>query len=215
MTRDGVKQVAFENPMLSVDVVVVRYSTTTGLQLGISKRLFAPHLGDLALPGVLMLAGERVAEAGSRAVTSKLGLAPEDVRSIVVGKVFDTPERDVRGPTVSIGCLAVVVPDAAGRGEWVSFDEVPALPFDHNEIVAATRTWFRHLIWENVDVTKALLGEVFSTKDMAALEDALSGAHRNQANVHRKLDQTAFVERTEGPVTGRGRPQTYWRIVTS
>lgn len=200
------------NPMLSVDVVALRMAEG-GLTIGLGSRMFEPHLGQLALPGVLMLAGERVVGAARRAVISKLGVRDDAVLAMVVGQVYDTPERDERGPTVSIGCIAVVDADTPGTATWVGFDEVPQLPFDHSHIIDSTRRALRALIWEQPSLVRALLGESFATKDMAAIDEALHGRRRNPANVHRQLEAAPWAQRDPKPiVAGRGRPQTGWRI---
>lgn len=203
------------NPMLSVDVVALRFRPAEQpvLRLGIAERLYEPHAGDLALPGVLMVSGERVTEAATRAVESKLGVDAADVRLVLTGQVYDTPDRDERGPTVSIGCLAVVDAEAEGRATWVGFDGLPALPFDHAEIIASTRHWAYGVLWQNAAALGALLGNRFSTTDVAAVDSEMLGHDRNPANVRRDLDALHWIERTKQTVAvGRGRPQVVWAI---
>lgn len=208
------------NPMLAVDVVVVRCDGPD-LRFGVAERIFEPHLGELALPGVLMIAGERVADAAHRAVVTKLGIEGDAIRNITVGQVYDTPERDERGPTVSIGCIAVVDPDRVEsdfdcRATWVGFDEAPTLPFDHDRIVSCSRRWLAELIWSDPAVLRALVGDTFDTAQMGLLETNLAGRARRLANVHRQLDGLSFIERDgQAVVTGRGRPKTAWRVCTA
>jgi len=202
--------IEFENPMLAVDVVTVRFRDNH-LQLALGHRLFEPNKGELALAGVLMRAGETVADAACRAVTSKLGIDGNHIRHIKYGKVFDTPTRDSRGPTISLGCIAVIEPDANGTATWVGFEEIPKLPFDHNVIVDQIKAWMLESIWMDPPLLAALLGDPFPTTAMVALDSDLAGEPPTPSNIHRKLGAVGFLTSTQRPPIGRGRPQTWWR----
>lgn len=207
--KQGVPQ-RFENPMLAVDVVALRL-IERGLTIGVAPRHFEPCKGELALPGVLMVTGETVLDAASRALQTKLGVGSGGVGFLGKGRVYDTPDRDERGPTVSVGCVAVVY-DAGDRGTvWVPTTGVPPLPFDHNAIVQATLEDILRDLWLDRDLLKALLGETFTTVDAAAVVQLLSGAVPYGSTLRRQLANAQFLEaRAAAPTSGRGRPPTAW-----
>ena len=109
--------------LVSVDVLAVRLADGQ-VRYATVERAAEPFLGRPALPGVLLLEGERLATAGERALRDKAGLAATAIGQLVV---FDEPSRDPRGATLSAALWAVV---PAGGGEavtWRSFDEDVAL----------------------------------------------------------------------------------------
>lgn len=199
-----------ENPMLAVDVVAVRAMNGI-LHFGLAERKYEPHKGMLALPGVLMVAGETVADAARRALRTKLRVQHDDIRYLVTGGVHDTPDRDERGPTVAVSVLAVVDPLVAGS--WWSFHHIPPLPFDHEGIIRSEQAHLLDLIWKHVGVVRALFGEEFTTPEFAAVEEDLAMRRAELSNIGRRLDTVNFLEKA-GPVPGptRGRPPTTWRV---
>ena len=117
---DGVDQ-----SLVSIDVIALRFGNPEPgmLRLAVTPRQAEPYTGQLALPGVLLGAGERLQDAARRAVTTKLGIPDEKI--LVSGQltVFDEPNRDPRGPTLSVTMWAVISSDEVpGSAEWVSWD---------------------------------------------------------------------------------------------
>lgn len=200
--------------MLSVDVVAIRFRDGL-LRLALGTRQFEPYQGKLALPGVLMAAGETINDAATRAIVTKLGVPdPGSIRLLQHARFYDTPGRDLRGPTVTNTCIAVVHPDTESTATWVPIDDHPALPFDHTTIVANAHQDIRKAVWENPDLLAALLGDPFPTTAMVALDYAVTGVLREHSNVHRTLSGVPFLQRVDGPISGRGRPQHYWQVRT-
>ncbi|BEK95206.1 NUDIX hydrolase [Nocardia seriolae] len=197
---------------VSLDVIALRYGpddpTAT---LGIAARRWEPFAGALALPGVLLGLGERLAEAAHRAVHTKLGV-PEDA-ILAVGQVatFDEPNRDPRGPTLSIAMWAVVGPHD-DTATWVPFDAVPPLAFDHNQIVTAARTRLAEMLWKDLTFTRALTGDRFTATRAVALTAALHGTKPDPGNLNRTLAAIPSLERTgeRVRVKSTGRPAAIW-----
>lgn len=93
---------SFPRPMLTVDVVVLSAEGGTQRVLLI-RRGNPPFAGGWALPGGFVEEGERVAEAAPRELTEETGLRADALELL---GVYDTPERDPRGWTVSVVYLA-------------------------------------------------------------------------------------------------------------
>jgi 8-oxo-dGTP diphosphatase len=123
------------SPALTADVVALAPAAVLLIQ-----RARDPFAGSWALPGGFVEAGERVREAAARELAEETSI---DAGALELLGVYDTPERDPRGPTVSVTYLlrcdrelAARGGDDAGDARWFALDELPPLAFDHATIVA-------------------------------------------------------------------------------
>ncbi|RJO68392.1 NUDIX hydrolase [Nocardia panacis] len=201
-----------EQSVVSVDVVTLRYlPEDAGVTVGIAPREFDPFAGRLALPGVLLGRGERLAEAARRAVRAKLGVPDAAIDAVGQLVTFDEPTRDPRGPTLSIAMWGVVGPHE-GPARWAPFDAVPALAFDHNRIVEVARNLLAQLLWKDLPFTRALAGAEFPATRAVDLTAALHGVRPDPANLNRTLAAVPGLRRTEERrrTKATGRPAAVW-----
>jgi 8-oxo-dGTP diphosphatase len=195
---------------VSVDVLVLRYERTTRrVLLGLHERTLDPFAGRPALPGVLLLRGERIRDAAGRAL-AKVRLVARGAGQLVT---FDEPNRDPRGPTLSIATWAVVAEPGGAR--WVPIDRPPELAFDHDRIVADCRPLLAGMLWRETTFTRLLTGEEFAASDAVALHQALTGTAPDRGNLNRTLASIPGLHRTDRYASaGRGRPGTVWAWTT-
>ncbi|MBF6209458.1 NUDIX hydrolase [Nocardia puris] len=201
-----------DQSVVSVDVVALRFwADDAGVTLGVAPRAHEPFTGELALPGVLLGRGERLAVAARRAVHTKLGVPEAAIGAVGQLITFDEPNRDPRGPTLSLAMWAVVAPHE-GPADWVPFDEVPALAFDHNRILEVARGLLARLLWKDVAFTRALLGPEFPATRAVDLAASLLGTRPDPANLNRTLAAVPGLHRTEERRRTRatGRPAAVW-----
>ncbi|MEU8898295.1 NUDIX hydrolase [Nocardia sp. NPDC048505] len=201
-----------EQSMVSVDVVTLRFwASDSAVTVGIAPREHEPFTGALALPGVLLGRGERLAVAARRAVHTKLGVPEAAIGAVGQLVTFDEPNRDPRGPTLSIAMWAVVG-EHEGPARWATFDEVPPLAFDHNSITTAARAHLARLLWKDLSFTRALTGSEFPATRAVDLATTLVGARPDPANLNRTLAAipglTRTTERRRTKPTGR--PAAVW-----
>lgn len=223
----------FELPNISVDVVPVTLNPSSGkLEVIVGQRIYSPHLGEFALPGVLLTPHERLDEAAYRALEKKLSIPASYVVELIDLGTFDNPDRDPRGATVSIAKLAVIstfhednfaegvtsVPiEAIANGNFT-------LPFDHNSIVVAASNLIAEKMLFNKAITKAILGNTFTTKTLRTVLIQLQATDNGEniifdaSNLTRQLKGTKWVEMVEDKETvtsltsstSRGRPSRVW-----
>lgn len=206
-----------EQSVVSIDVVALRcWDADSAVSVGIAPREFEPFTGELALPGVLLGRGERLAEAARRAVRTKLGVPDEAIGAVGQLVTFDEPHRDPRGPTLSIAMWAVVA-EHDGPAAWVGFDEVPPLAFDHNRIVDTSRTLLAGLLWKDQHLTRALAGQEFPATRAVDLTTSLHGVRPDPANLNRTLAAIPGLERTgeRRRVKATGRPAVVWAFTSA
>jgi 8-oxo-dGTP diphosphatase len=191
---------------VSVDVLALRYEhSTRRLLLALHERPVEPFVGQLALPGVLLLRGERIRDATTRAL-AKIGATALGTGQLVT---FDEPNRDPRGPTLSIATWAVTA--APGSATWLGFDGLPGLAFDHDRIVAHCRPLLVGLLWRDQAFTRLLTGPEFAVTDALALHAALAGVAPDRGNLNRTLSGIPGLTRTDRLASaGPGRPGAVW-----
>jgi 8-oxo-dGTP diphosphatase len=194
---------------VSVDVLALRFDPAgRAVQLGIGLRAAEPFAGQPALPGVLLRRGERLGEAGRRAL-AKIGvLDPDPTMGQLV--TFDEPNRDPRGPTLSVVLWAVA--SSPGTAQWVPLGAPPPLAFDHDRIVADCRELLAGMLWRDLRFTRALTGPVFAAADALAVHAALTGREADRGNLNRVLaGLPGLVKDGVQEARGRGRPSVLWR----
>ncbi|MET8795207.1 NUDIX hydrolase [Nocardia sp. NPDC004568] len=197
---------------VSVDVVALRFwADDTAATFGIAARPHEPFAGHVALPGVLLGRGERLAQAARRAVHTKLGVPGDAIGPVGQLVTFDEPSRDPRGPTLSIVMWAVTGRHD-GPAHWASFDEPPALAFDHDSIVTTARGLLSGLLWKDPALTRALLGEEFPATRAVDLTTSLLGARPDAANLNRTLAGIPGLHKTDERrrTKATGRPAAVW-----
>lgn len=202
-----------EQSVVSVDVLTLRFDPQTHrVKLAVATRSTEPYRGQRALPGVLLLRGERLDDACARALRTKLGLSATTASGQLA--TFDEPSRDPRGPTLSLALWAVAAHDATTGPavEWVDLDAVPPLAFDHSRIVADTRPMLAALLWRDRDFTRALTGDSFPVADAVGLQASLDAVMPDRGNLNRVLRSTTGLTRTGEvrQVYGSGRPSSVW-----
>ena len=198
---------------VSVDVLTLRYDAAARqVEVAVRPRATEPYISQLALPGVTLWEGERLADAARRAVREKLGLSLKDLGQLTV---FDEPTRDPRGFTLSVAMWAVVEPEEGAREhegvQWVPLDDVPPLAFDHNQMIDVCRPLLVERLWRDLSFTRALTGPTFPVSWAVAITRSLTGASPDRGNLNRRLASVKGLGISHRKVVlGRGRPGTLW-----
>ena len=127
-------------PAVTVDIVLLRWRSSSPLEVLLIRRGRAPFAGTWALPGGFVDAMEDLEDAARRELAEETGLAANPL--VQVG-AYGAPGRDPRGHTVSVAFLGYVgngeaSPHAGDDAAAARFHDVAALPalaFDHREIL--------------------------------------------------------------------------------
>ncbi len=194
---------------VSVDVLTLRYNQQARhVEIAVAARQSEPYIGQLALPGVTLWEGERLADAARRSVHDKLGAEVKDLGQLTV---FDEPTRDPRGFTLSVAMWAVVTGDAGDHVVWANLEDVPPLAFDHDQIVEFCRPLLVERLWRDLAFTRALTGPTFPVSAAVAITRSLTGASPDRGNLNRRLASVKGLGVSHKKVVlGRGRPGSLW-----
>lgn len=198
--------------LVSVDVLALHFDRTSRqVKLGVAVRAQDPYAGEPALPGVLLGDGERLRDAALRAMTGKLGVEAESVSGIGQVVTFDEPNRDPRGPTLSVAMWAGIT-GHSDPALWFPLEELPPLAFDHDRIVADCRVLLAGSLWRDPLLARALTGRRFPTADAVDITATLTGRPPDRGNLNRTLRAIPGLVRTEERMAARptGRPAAVW-----
>lgn len=203
-----------DQPLIAIDVVPMSFTTAGGLRVATARRAYAPYAGEQALPGVLLDGAEILADGARRALQTKTGLGQQAERHLAQVGAFDGPDRDPRSAAISIAFLAVIDPAADSDATWHDVGALPlGLPFDHDRIVDSALERARVVLWSDLPLTRALLGDPFTTADAARLRIALTGTTPDPGNLNRTLRTNTALARVDATASAGprgGRPPAAW-----
>ncbi len=133
----------FPRPAVTADILLVHRNGQKATVL-LVRRKHPPFQGQWALPGGFMNMDETLRQAALRELREETGIRLSGLEPF---RVFDEPGRDPRGRTITLVFYAFLdeIPagaaaaDDAAELSWFSLDNLPALAFDHSEIIDLAR----------------------------------------------------------------------------
>jgi 8-oxo-dGTP diphosphatase len=136
----------YPRPALTADAVVFR-PAATGHEVLLIRRKHPPFEGMWAVPGGFLNEGETLEACATRELAEETGLTGVALELLAN---FSTPGRDPRGWTVSAAYVglapadaqAQAADDAAATG-WFAILALPALAFDHADILRQALAWLK------------------------------------------------------------------------
>lgn len=206
----------FPRAALTVDCVVFGFEDAA-LKILLIRRGIEPFRDRWALPGGFVRTDETLDEAARRELVEETGLENVYLEQLYS---FGAVARDPRERVVSVAYFALVrsadlLPTAstdAADAAWFDVAEVPALAFDHSEILATALARLRGKIrWQPVGFE--LLPEKFTLSRIQALYEAILGRELDKRNFRKKLlalDLLAALD--ESTTAGSRRPAQLFRF---
>ena len=132
----------YEHPHPAVTVDIVVFNLYAGLlHVLLIQRAAEPFIGIWALPGGFVQMDEGLEEAARRELEEETGLKAVYLEQLYT---FGRPDRDPRGRVITVVYLTLLPESApvqieggddATRADWFSVEHLPALAFDHAEIL--------------------------------------------------------------------------------
>jgi 8-oxo-dGTP diphosphatase len=183
---------------LSIDCVIFGFEQST-LEVLLIKRAIKPYLGKWALPGGFIKKNERVEHAIYRILGATTGL--ENIYLEEVG-VFDGVDRYPYWRVFTIAHFALVSPEHyalkpgvdTSAAKWYKLNEVPKLPFDHQEIIETalhklrTRVRYRPIGFE-------LLPKKFTLPHLQKLYETILGKKLDKRNFRKKILKMGLLKK--------------------
>jgi 8-oxo-dGTP diphosphatase len=181
---------------LTVDVVL--FTVRDGrLRVLLVRRGVPPFQGAWAIPGGFVLEGESLEDAALRELREETGVRDVWLEQLYT---FGEPGRDPRGRIVTVSYFALVSSDrplAAGTdaadAAWHAMDALPALAFDHAEILRYALERLRNKL-EYTTVGFQLLPKKFALGELQSVYEAILGRRLDKRNFRRKMALLGILE---------------------
>jgi len=199
----------YPRPAVAVDAVVFGFDEN-GLSVLLIERALAPFAGKWALPGGFVRMDEDLDAAVRRELQEETGL--EKVFLEQLG-AYGTPGRDPRERVVTVAWVGLVklldhrvrAATDARRAAWFATDELPALAFDHDTIVADALAHLQQTV-RRKPVGFELLPPKFTLTQLQKLYEAVLERPLDKRNFRKKvlaLDLLEGLEEVEQDVAHR------------
>lgn len=184
---------------LAVDCIIFGFNEGE-ISLLLLKRNFQPAMDEWSLMGGFVQAEESVDDAAKRVLHELTGL--EDVYMEQVG-TFGEINRDPGERVVSVAYYALININDYDRklveqhnAFWVNSKEIPALIFDHNEMVERARKRMQARA-STRPIGFNLLPKLFTLSQLQSLYEAIYEEQLDKRNFRKRVAEMDFIEKTE------------------
>lgn len=194
------------------------------LHLPLVRRTRDPFKDQWALPGGWLTATESLEDASARTLAETTGLAPSYLEQLYAfGAVDRSPTRVVsivnwallRSDEVD---AQIAVHRASGQApenvQWFDAADLPALAFDHNQIIDYALWRLRNKVGYS-RVAHGFLPAEFTLADLREAYEAILARRLDPANFRRQVEASGTVLPTDHFRTGSHRPARLYRYNTA
>ena len=147
-----------------------------------------------------MQANEDLNTAATRVCTELTGLSNVYMRQI---GTFGSVSRDSGDRVISVAYLALLDIDRVdsevnrqNNAHWADINDLPALLFDHNQMVSKAHRYLRDSIGSK-PVGFQMLPTLFTLSQLQALYEAIIGTQLDKRNFRKRISEMPFIEKTE------------------
>ena len=203
----------FPSPIATVDAVLLTLRDDA-LAVGLIRREQPPFVGEWALPGgyVRVQQDRSLEDAAARILHDKARI---DGRFLEQLGTFSGADRDPRGWSLTVAYFALVPSaDLQAAGSLLVLHPIAALPalaFDHAEIVAAAVGRLRGKSSYSA-LPAFLLPPQFTLAELHATYQHVLGTRLDPASFRRKIMDQGIVEATGTHRVGAHRPAELYRL---
>lgn len=184
------------------------------LHVVLARRDREPYQGQIALPGayVHIDEDENLEAAARRMLREKTGIEVPYLEQLYT---FGGRLRDPRRWSLSVAYYALVpeaqlpVPEGAAF-QLVPADRIPALPFDHDEMMAMALRRLRGKSSYS-SLPAFLLPETFTLSELQSVYEQVIGTELPKATFRRRIEEQGIVEPTGETRSDGGRPAQLYR----
>ena len=184
---------------VSVDCIIFGFAEGR-LKVLVHQRPYEPGMGEYSLIGGFVQSNESVNSSAKRILKEFTGLDKVYMQQLAVyGEVERVPGERV----ISIVYYALVNVDNYDsslsdihNAKWVDVDNMPALCFDHNDMVQKARRMIGETI-KNKPIGSNLLPRYFTLSSLQTLYESILGTTIDKRNFRRSISEKDYILATD------------------
>lgn len=181
-----------EKSNIAVDPVIFTIHESK-LKVLLQKREKSPFEGKYELLGGLVENNETAEDALERKLSDVLGTNKIFFEQFYT---FTNPKRDPRARTVSVGFIALIEKSKIKSTEnWFGIDNLPALAFDHKEIINKARDFLKKNL--NSEIIKQFLPQKFPLNDLQKIHEIILEEIFDNRNFRKQMINSEIVKETK------------------
>ncbi|MBI3725767.1 NUDIX hydrolase [bacterium] len=204
--------------LVTVDIVIFTIRERE-LSVLLVRRGSPPMKGLWAIPGGFVKKSESLEDAARRELHEETGVSNVYLEQLYS---FGDPGRDPRGRVVTVAYFALVAEDKApltpgsdaADARWFRARELPALAFDHGEILDYALERLRNKL-EYTTVGFQLLSEKFTLGELQGVYEAILARPLDKRNFRRKVELLGILRPTKEVRRAGRRPARLYRFAAS
>ena len=184
--------------LLAIDCIIFGFDGEALKGLFVKRKL-EPQIGNWSLMGGFITEKESVDAAAQRILNDLTGLSNIYMEQL---HCYGEVERDTHSRVVSIAYFALIkiadYNDAVLKehnASWISLKELPALIFDHQQMVEDAKERLRQKV-ANHPIGFALLPEKFTLRQLQTLYEAIYETPLDKRNFTRKIFSLDIISNT-------------------
>jgi 8-oxo-dGTP diphosphatase len=186
----------YERVALTVDCVVFGFDDGA-LKVVVIERDLEPFRGRWALPGGFVRGDESLEEAARRELQEETGITRLFLEQLYT---FGAVDRDPRERVVTVAYYALVklsdhrvrAASDAARAAWFAVDDLPALAFDHAEIVESALARLKGKV-RYQPIGFELLPPKFTLSELQHLYETILERPLDKRNFRKKIVSMEFL----------------------
>lgn len=179
-----------EMPKFHVAVDCMIFTVIRGkLHILLIERDFEPEKGKTSLIGGFVTENESVDHAAKRVLLELTGIRNSFIRQI---GAFGEIERDPGARVISVAYFALLnfenieLNEKSGKVKWVDMQHLPALGFDHPQMISAALKVMREKILTEA-LAFNLLPEFFTLTQLQSLVESVMGKQLDKRNFRKRV----------------------------
>jgi hypothetical protein len=206
------QDIAFMKTHVSVDCVIIGFDKNQLYVLLVQRNTLSDSGTGLKLPGSLIYQPEDADKAAGRVLNELTGIRKMKLKQF---KAFTSPVRTADNDDmnwleheyhnkidrlITIAYLSLCkitrklnVISKYSTVEWRPVNNLPKMPFDHNQIVVESLKEIRNWVEYEPDILFELLPAKFTATEFRLLYEAIFNRNYDARNFHKKMAQMKFI----------------------
>jgi len=207
----------YPHPAVTTDIVIFTIRQDE-LKVLLIKRALPPYQGEWALPGGFINLDESLEEGARRELEEETGVSGVYLEQLYT---FGQPDRDPRERVITVAYYALIpsdkieiraATDAEGVG-WFGMEELPALAFDHQDILdAAHERLVAKLDYSTIAFQ--FMPKAFTLTELQQVYELIQREPVDKRNFRKRILGLNLIKETgKERKTGAHRPAKLYRVI--